>query len=46
MQAVSTVLNASPTATEESLTEMLAELRQIRLAFTREPPTEGSSSLE
>lgn len=38
-----TVLNGPQNATEELLTEMLAELRRIRLALTREPPTEGPS---
>lgn len=38
-----TVLNAPPTATEALLAEMLAELRQIRLALTRESPGEGPS---
>ena len=38
-----TVLKAPPTAVEALLAEMLAELRQIRLALTREPPGEGPS---
>lgn len=38
-----TVLNGPQNATEELLTEMLAELRRIRLALTREPPTEDPS---
>ena len=41
-----TVLNAPPTTTEALLTQMLAELRQIRLILTRESPTESPSSLE
>lgn len=41
-----TVLNAPQNATEELLTEMLAELRQIRLALTRKPPLENTPSLE
>ena len=41
-----TVLNAPQNATEELLTAMLAELRQIRLALTRELPDEDPSSLE
>jgi len=39
-----TVLNGPRNATEELLTEMLSELRRIRLALTCEPPTEGPSS--
>jgi len=41
-----TVLNAPQSATEELLTEMLAELRQIRLALARKPPGESISSTE
>lgn len=40
-----TVLNAPSTTTEKLLTEMLAELRQIRLALTQEPPDDGPASL-
>lgn len=40
------VLNGPQNATEELLTEMLSELRQIRLALTRKPPVENASSLE
>ena len=41
-----TVLNAPHNTTEELLTKMLVELRQIRLALTREPSVENMSSLE
>lgn len=41
-----TVLNGPQNATEKLLTEMLAELRQIRLALTREPPVETPSPPE
>lgn len=40
-----TVLNAPSTTTEKLLTEMLAELRQIRLALTQELPDNGPASL-
>ena len=41
-----TVLNGPHNATEELLTDMLAELRRIRLALTGEPPVENTSSPE
>ncbi|KKZ14482.1 MAG: resolvase [Candidatus Synechococcus spongiarum 142] len=41
-----TVLNGPQNATEELLTAMLAELRQIRLALTREPSVENPSPQE
>ncbi len=40
------VLNGPQNATEELLTEMLAELRQIRLGLTRGPSVENTPSLE
>ena len=39
-----TVLNAPQTTVEALLTQMLAELRQIRLALVRDPPGENTSS--
>ena len=40
------VLNGPQNATEELLTEMLAELRQIRLTLTRGPSVENTPSPE